>query len=315
LKKHEENYPTHDLELPAVVFVLKLWRHYLYGAMCDIFTDHKSLKYIFTQKDLNLRQRRWLELIKDYDLNIQYTPGNGNTVADAISRMPVPPTMNSFIANFERMDISYCYAGVVDLESQLIVESAIPKRVLQAQQQDRLLQQVKKRIREGKARDFTLDAMGAVRFRGHLCVPQKSHVKEDILREAHRTPYTVHPGENKMYQDLKKSYWWKRMKVDVGKYVASCSVCQQVKAEHRRPAGLLQSLEVPEWPWDDIAMDFVVGLPRTPRGKDTIWVVVDRLSKVAHFIPIQTTNSSSDLAPIYVREIVHLHGVPKTIVF
>jgi hypothetical protein len=138
-------------------------------------------------------------------------------------------------------------------------------------------------------------------------------VKEDILREAHRTPYTVHPGETKMYQDLKKTYWWKRMKVDVAKYVSSCGVCQRVKAEHKRPAGLLQSLEVPEWPWDDIAMDFVVGLPRTRRGKDAVWVVVDRLSKVAHFIPIRTTDSASDLAPIYIREVVRLHGVPKTI--
>jgi hypothetical protein len=314
LRKHEENDPTHDLELAAVVFALKLWRHYLYGATCDIFTDHKSLKYIFTQKDLNLRQRRWLELIKDYDLNIQYTPGKGNVVADALSRKSVPPTINFLIADFQRMDISYCYAGVVESESQLILESAIPDRVLEAQQQDRLLQQAKKRIREGKTGDFTLDAMGAVRFHGRLCVPQNSQVKQDILREAHRTPYTVHPGENKMYQDLKKNYWWKRMKVDVAKYVASCSVCQQVKAEHKRPAGLLQSLAVPEWPWDDIAMDFVVGLPRTQRGKDAIWVVVDRLSKVAHFIPIRTTNSASDLAPIYVREIVRLHGVPKTIV-
>jgi hypothetical protein len=103
------------------------------------------------------------------------------------------------------------------------------------------------------------------------------------------------------------------MKVDVAKYVSSCGVCQRVKAEHKRPAGLLQSLEVPEWPWDDIAMDFVVGLPRTRRGKDAVWVVVDRLSKVAHFIPIRTTDSASDLAPIYIREVVRLHGVPKTI--
>jgi hypothetical protein len=138
-------------------------------------------------------------------------------------------------------------------------------------------------------------------------------VKEDILREAHRTPYSVHPGENKMYQDLKKIYWWKRLKVDVAKYVASCSVCQQEKAEHKRPPGLLQPPEVPMWTWDDIAMDFVVGLPRTPRGKDAIWVVVDRLSKVAHFIPIRTTISATDLAPLYVREIVRLHGVLKTI--
>jgi hypothetical protein len=139
LRKHEENYPTHDLELAAVVFALKLWRYYLYGATCDIFMDHKSLKYIFTQKDLNLRQRRWLELIKDYDLNIQYTPSKGNAVADALSRKQVPPTMNSLIADFEQMDISYCYAGVVESESQLIIVSALPDQVLKVQQQDRLL--------------------------------------------------------------------------------------------------------------------------------------------------------------------------------
>lgn len=314
LKKHEENYPTHDLELAAVVFALKIWRHYLYGESCDIYTDHKSLKYIFTQKDLNLRQRRWLELIKDYDLNIQYTPGKANVVADALSRKIVPPTLNSLIIDFERMGISYCYAGVVEAESKLVLESVTLPRVLEAQQQDRLLQQVKRRIEEGKVSEFSMDSSGVVRFRGRLCVPQNAKVKDDILREAHRTPYTIHPGENKMYHDLKKTYWWKRMKIDVAKYVAACGVCQQVKAEHKKPAGKLQSLEVPLWPWDDVAMDFVVGLPRTPRGKDSIWVVVDRLSKVAHFIPIRSNNSASELAPIYVRDIVRLHGVPRTIV-
>ena len=104
------------------------------------------------------------------------------------------------------------------------------------------------------------------------------------------------------------------MKVDMSKYVASCGVCQRVKAEHKSLAGKLQSLEVPLWPWDDIAMDFVVGLPRSPKGRDTIWVVVDRLSKVAHFIPIWSTNSAGDLAPIYMRDVVRLHGVPRTIV-
>ncbi|WVZ83251.1 hypothetical protein U9M48_030418 [Paspalum notatum var. saurae] len=173
---------------------------------------------------------------------------------------------------------------------------------------------VKKRINEGRVGNFTLDDYGAIRFCGRLCVPQKAQVKEDILREAHRSRYTVHPGENKIYQDLKKNYWWKRMKIDVAKYVASCGVCQRVKSEHKHSAGKLQSLNVPLWPWDDIAMDFVVALPRTPKGKDAIWVVVDRLSNVAHFIPCRSTNSASDLAPIYVREIVRLHGVPKTII-
>jgi hypothetical protein len=133
LRKHEEDYPTHDLELAAVVFALKIWRHYLYGEPCDIFTDHKSLKYIFTQKDLNLRQRRWLELIKDYDINIQYTPGKANVVVDALSRKSVSPTLNCLISEFERMDISYCFAGVSEIETHVILEFAIPERLLEAQ--------------------------------------------------------------------------------------------------------------------------------------------------------------------------------------
>ena len=145
-------------------------------------------------------------------------------------------------------------------------------------------------------------------------MPQKAEVKMDILREAHRTPYTVHPGETKMYRDLKQSFWWKRMKVDIAKYVASCGICQKVKAEHQRPAGLLKPLEIPEWKWENITMDFVVGLPRSPRGKDAIWVVVDRLTKVAHFIPMNNKNSAIDLVPLYIKEIVRLHDVPKSIV-
>ncbi|WVZ49420.1 hypothetical protein U9M48_000785 [Paspalum notatum var. saurae] len=276
LRKHEENYPTHDLELATVVFALKIWRHYLYGEPCDIFTDHKSLKYIFTQKDLNLRQRRWLELIKDHDLTIQYTPGKANVVVDALSRKAMPPTLNYLITEVALMDISYCHVGVSEFDTQVILESAIPKRVLEAQQHDRLLQGVKKRVIEGRVGNFTLDDSGAIRFCGRLCVPQKAQVKEDILRESYRSRYIVHSSENKIYQDLMKNYWWKRMKIDVAKYVASCSVCQRVKIEHKRFAGKLQSLDVPLWPWDDNAMDFVVGLPRTPKSKNAILVVVDR---------------------------------------
>jgi hypothetical protein len=136
----------------------------------------------------------------------------------------------------------------------------------------------------------------------------------DILREAHKTPYTIHPSETKMYQDLKQNFWWKRMKVDVSKYVAACEICQRVKAEHKRPVGLLKPLEIPEWKWEHITMDFVVGLPRSPRGRDAIWVVVDRLTKSAHFIPMKTTNSASELVPLYMKEVIRLHGVPKSII-
>ena len=156
----------------------------------------------------------------------------------------------SLISEFERMHISFCFAGVAQEETQVIIQTAIPERVREAQQHDRLLSNVKKRISEGRSREFSLDEDGVVRFRGRLCVPQKSEVKADILHEAHRTPYSVHPGETKMYRDLKQLFWWKRMRVDIAKYVASCGVCQQVKAEHKRPVGLLQPLPVPEWKWE-----------------------------------------------------------------
>jgi len=155
---------------------------------------------------------------------------------------------------------------------------------------------------------------GTIFLRGRLCVPQKAIVNMEILREAHRSPYTVHPGLTKMYQDLKQSFWWKRIRVDIAKYVASCGICQKVKAEHQMPAGFLKPLEIPMWKWENITMVFVVGLPCSPKGKDAIWVVIDRLTKVAHFIPMKTTNSASDLVPLYIKEVVRLHGVPKSIV-
>jgi hypothetical protein len=113
---------------------------------------------------------------------------------------------------------------------------------------------------------------------------------------------------------MRQSFWWKRMKMDIAKYVASCGICQKVKVEHKRPAGLLKPLEIPEWKWENIAMDFVVGLSRSPRGKDAICEVIDRLIKVAHFIPMKQTSSAADLVSLYIKEVVRLHGVSKSIV-
>ena len=124
----------------------------------------------------------------------------------------------------------------------------------------------------------------------------------------------MHSGSTKMYHNLRKTYWWKGMKWDIARFMARCFTCQQVKAEHQSPAGLMQPLPIPEWKWDHITMDFIVGLPRTPSGKDAIWVVVDRLTKTAHFLPIKTTFSLDRLARLYVHEIVNKHGVPVTII-
>jgi hypothetical protein len=150
--------------------------------------------------------------------------------------------------------------------------------------------------------------------RKRICIPKIEHLCQLILREAHDSAYSIYPGGTKMYQDLKEKYWGYGLKRDVATYVALCDVCQRVKAEHQRPAGFLQPLKVPEWKWEEIGMGFIVGLPRTRDGYDSIWVIVDSLTKLIHFIRVKTTYSRAQLAELYMSRIVYLHGVLKKIV-
>jgi hypothetical protein len=317
LRKHEQNYPTHDLELTAVVHALKIWRHYMIGNKCQIFTDHKSLKYIFTQKDLNLRQRRWLELIKDYDLDIQYHPGKANVVVDALRRKS---QTNMLIGHLLPQELCWEMAqlnlGIVASSETLTlkIESTLEHDIRKGQMTDEKIAEYKKLIKLGKVLEFKEDEQGTVWFKNRICVPEIKEPRETILMEAHDSAYSIHPGSTKMYQYLKQRYWWYGMKKDVATHVALCDTCQRVKVEYQRPAGLLQPLKVPEWKCEEIGMEFIVGLPRTCDGYDSIWVIVDRLTKVAHFIPVKTTYTGVELAELYNSRIVCLHGVPKKIV-
>ncbi|GJU18712.1 putative reverse transcriptase domain-containing protein [Tanacetum coccineum] len=134
------------------------------------------------------------------------------------------------------------------------------------------------------------------------------------MHESHKSKYSIHPGSTKMYQDLKRLYWWPNMKADIATYVDKCLTCAKVKAEHMKPSGLLQQPEIPEWKWEKVTMDFVSGLPRTPSGYDSIWVIVDRLTKSAHFLPMKKTDSIEKLAQLYLKEIVCRHGVPVSVI-
>ena len=320
LKPHERNYPTHDLELAAVVFALKAWRHYLYGRRCQIYSDHRSLKYIMTQKELNLRQRRWVELIKDYDCTIEYHPGKANIVADALSHKPtvtlasIKAVQLPLLLEFRGLNAELT---VDDSGAVLASFSARPlllQEIWEAQMQDPQLQRARAVIQSGASSEFTIRGDGMMLYRGWICVPASKPLKEMILQEAHSSAYAMHPGSTKMYQTIRQTYWWSGMKQDIAAYVASCLVCQQVKAEHQHPAGMMQPLPIPEWKWDHVTMDFVVGLPRTASGKDAIWVIVDRLTKTAHFIPIRISFSLDMLARLYMNEIVSKHGVPASII-
>ncbi|KAG8485854.1 hypothetical protein CXB51_019216 [Gossypium anomalum] len=306
LKPHEGNYPTHDLELAAVIFALKIWRHYLYGERCVIYTDHKSLKYLLTQKELNLRQRRWIELLKDYDCSIEYHPGKANVVADALSRRAV----SDWRAMFARLSLYDDGSLLAELQVRPTWMDQIKEKQLRDESLVARFQQVK----EGDTSEFGLNSKGVLCFQGRICVLKYSDLRQSILKEAHGGLCAMHPGGNKLYHDLRELYWWPGLKREVTEFVGKCLTCQQVKAEHQLPSGLLQPVKIPLWKWERVTMDFVSRLPLTPAKKDSVWVIVDRLTKSAHFIPVRTNFLLQKLAKLYVAEIVRLHGVPVSII-
>ena len=161
--------------------------------------------------------------------------------------------------------------------------------------------------------EFVKNATGVIRFKGRVCIPQSSELRTAVLDEAHKSRLSFHPGMTKMYQDLKRSFWWYGMKRDVAEFIAKCLTCKKAKAEHQKPLGTLRPLEIPEWKWDSISMDFVYGLPKMSHGQDAVWVIVDRLTKSVHFIPVSMRYKMERLIELYIKEVVRLHGIPSSI--
>jgi hypothetical protein len=161
----------------------------------------------------------------------------------------------------------------------LKINSEFLNNIKEAQKVDVKLVDLMVENNQAEDSDFKVDDQGVLRFRGRICIPDDTEMRKMILEESHRSNLSIHPGATKMYHDLKKLFWWYGLKRDVAQFVYSCLVCQKSKIEHQKPAGLLTPLDVPEWKWDSISMDFVTSLPNTPSGHDAIWVIVDRLTK------------------------------------
>ncbi|XP_071928044.1 uncharacterized protein [Coffea arabica] len=242
--------------------------------------------------------------------------GKVNVVADALSRKAqvaglmvkewdMLEEVSVWNPRLERLKILF---GNLSLRSPLL------KRIKEAQKTDPTVQKKLEQVQKGENLDFKLGSEGILRFRDRIVVPADEELRKEILQESHRSRYTIHPGVNKMYHDVKELYWWDGLKRDVAKFVQKCLICQQVKAEHQKPSGLLQPLEIPEWKWDHITMDFVTGLPRSQQGFYAIWVIVDRLTKSAHFLPVSMSFTLEKLAKLYTEEIMRLHGIPISIV-
>lgn len=214
LKKHELNYPNHDLELAVVVNSLKLWRHYLFGVTCKIYTNHKSVTYLLTQRDLRIRQRHWLELIKDYSLDTVYTEGKGNVVVDALSRVP-SISANALVTlpdkicdEFRKLSIQFVSSGGV--QATLCAVSFVPSlafEIRKAQLIDEELCGLRSIVNDGSAARYSVDFEGLLRFNGRICVPKNDLLKGRILNEGHSSPYAIYPGADKLYKDLKVHFW------------------------------------------------------------------------------------------------------------
>jgi hypothetical protein len=206
LRRHKENYPTHDLELAAMVMTLRTWQHYLLGNVVHIYMDHKSLKYIFTQPNLNMRQRRWLELIKHYELEVHYHPGKANVVVDVLSHkahcnyFPVVRSTGEESSTRVLPDLSLF---------NITLTTTLRSEMIAAQKHDKGMGHIKRRMREGdlKVGCFREDAEGTLWFKDRLVVPKKEALKKKILDEAHASRYSIHLGSTKMYHDLRQQFW------------------------------------------------------------------------------------------------------------
>jgi hypothetical protein len=175
---------------------------------------------------------------------------------------------------------------------------------------------IKRRMRDGdpKVAYFHEDEEGTLWFKERLVVPGREALKKKIPDKAHTSSYSIHPRSTKMYHDLRQQFGWTRMKRETARYVSKCDTCRKVKADYLKPGGLLQPLSIPNWKWDDISVDFIVGLPLMARKFYSIWVIMDRVSKSAHFIPVHTNYNVQKYAGIYIAHVLCLHGVPKTII-
>ena len=281
------NYSVYDKELYALVRALETWQHYLWPKEFVIHSDHEALKYLKGQAKLNRRHAKWVEFIETFPYIVKYKKGKDNVVADALSRRNV-------------------------LLNQLEVKVLGLENLKEMYNDDPKFSEPYNHCKDGKGWEKYHIHDGFLFRANKLCVPNSS-VRLLLLQESHGGGLTGHFGKKKTYEMLSGHFYWPKMRRDVIRFVERCVTCHKAKSK-LNPHGLYTPLPAPKIPWEDISMDFVLGLPMTRKKRDSIFVVVDRFSKMAHFIPCNKSDDASHVANLFFREIVRLHGVPKTIV-
>jgi transposase InsO family protein len=316
----ERNYEIYDKELLAIMEALRVWRQYLLDAKerFEIWTDHENLKYFREPHKLNGRQARWYLKLQDYDFIIRHVPGKTNTKADILSRM----------MGYDGKDDN---RDTIVLKEEMFVRTMDMKEeweeiLLRAERFEVTADMdIMEDIRRCTSReteflkhlkekpDVAWERDGVAYFQGRIYVPNRKDLRDRILKEHHDPPDIGHPGQHRMLEMVKRTFWWPSLRKDVKRYVKGCDSCQRNKIQHQVKAAPLHPLLTPQYPWEEISIDMIGPLPMS-QGYDAILVVVDRFSKMIRLIPTNVTLSSSQLAHIYRDEIWKLHGIPKRII-
>ena len=319
-------YNIFDKELMAIIKALEEWRPECEGAAypLQLITDHKNLEYFMTKKLLNARQARWSEFLTCFDYQIVYRPGKSNGKADALTRRPgdLPEGGDKRLKNMEQAVLK---PQNIPEQLHLLADSppmlghpSLSDILIQAYQVDPLTDRILSAIQSnGSLKETTVaectELEGRVLYRGKCYVPEDDQLQLCLIHEHYNTVLAGYLERAKTVDLLDGEYYWKDTRKQVDQYVRNCERCQRSRTSRHATFGVLRPLSIPEKPWEDNSIDFVVGLPEC-EGFDAIWVVVHRLPKMRHFIPCHTMIDAVELTRLFSREVVHLHGLPATIV-
>jgi hypothetical protein len=301
MNDHEKNYPVHEQELLAIIIALKEWRHYLHGRHFKIQTDHQSLRYLSTQPHLSSRQVRWSEFLQQFDYEIEYKPGKFNIPADALSRREDLHTTNS-----QNLSLNNFTELVVTVGDDLI------EQVKTAYQSDPTCVDLLNNSSHPPP-NYRIQN-GLIYCSSQLYIPSSDQIKSQLIAEAHDSAVSGHVGVIKTLDTLTRTYYWPKLADDVKEYIKSCHSCLSTKPRNDNPPGLLHPIPHPPRRWQQVSMDLITQLPPTRSGLDAIFVVVDKHSKMIHCIPTTTTVTAPQLASLFFREIVRIHGIPTSII-
>jgi len=325
MKPAECNYNVHDKELLAIVQALKEWRRYLKGSgqHFRVLTDHQNLIRFTTTKELTGRQIRWSEVLSSFNFKIEYRPGKEGGKPDALTRRKadIPQEGDERLTQKERILLpmeKYFNTSIQEMETIRMEETSYEELRNETAQNEEI-QTIRKALERGD-KEMKGVALGLCQwkdeylwYQGKIWVPDKEGIQTNLIRQHHDIPQAGHGGTAKTTELLQRKYYWPHMRNTIKQYVKNCDICQRTKVVRHAPYGLMKPNEAPDRPWKSISMDFITDLPKS-EGDDAILIVIDRLTKMAHFLPCTKEMDARQFAELFMREIFQLHGLPKDII-